>query len=73
MIEPMPNEAEGLRVRAARCRDFAREYASDVGSSLTELAVELDKRADRLDAQDEKGGVATDAANPRSPGPQAGQ
>ncbi len=59
MTQPTPNEAAGLRVRAARCRDFAREYARDVGSSLTELAVELDKRADRLDAQDKTAEVAT--------------
>ncbi len=59
MTQSPPNEAESLRNRAARCRDFAREYASDVGSSLTELAVELDKRADRLDAQDDKAEVAS--------------
>ena len=73
MTQPMPNEAEGLRLRAARCRDFAREYASDVGSSLTELAVELDKRADRLDAQDERAGSATDGMISNNPAPQAGQ
>jgi hypothetical protein len=43
------SEADDLRIRARRCRDFAREYASDVGQSLSELAVELDKRADTLD------------------------
>ena len=54
MTQPLPNEAEGLRIRAARCRDFAREYASEVGDSVAELAVEIDKRADRLDAQNKK-------------------
>ena len=43
------SEADDLRSRARRCRDFAKEYASDVGLSLSELAVELDKRADTLD------------------------
>ena len=69
----MPNEAEGLRVRAARCRDFAREYADDVGSALTDLAVELDKRADRLDAQDENSGSKTNDMSPNNPTPQADQ
>ena len=69
----MPNEAEGLRIRAARCRDFAREYADDVGSALTDLAVELDKRADRLDAQEERAEVTTDGTVPNNPTPQAGQ
>ena len=69
----MPNEAESLRIRATRCRDFAREYASDVGSSLTELAVELDKRADRLDAQDESAGMATGGMVPNNSASQAGQ
>ena len=73
MTQPMPNEAEGLRVRAARCRDFAREYADDVGSALTDLAVELDKRADRLDAQEERAGVTTDGMVPNNPTSQAGQ
>ena len=73
MTQSPPNEAESLRNRAARCRDFAREYASDVGSSLTELAVELDKRADRLDAQDEKAGITTDGMAPSNSAPQAEQ
>lgn len=45
------SEADDLRVRAERCRHFARTYANDVGTSLAELAVELDRKADRLDAQ----------------------
>jgi hypothetical protein len=69
----MPNEADGLRLRAARCRDFAREYADDVGSALTDLAVELDKRADRLDAQDENFGVTTNDIRPNNPAMQADQ
>ena len=69
----MPNEADGLRLRAARCRDFAREYADDVGSALTDLAVELDKRADRLDAQDEISGVTTNDIRPNNPAPRADQ
>ena len=46
-----PNDPAGLRIRASRCRDFAREYAEDVGASLNDLAAELDRRADRLDAK----------------------
>lgn len=44
------SKADDLRARAARCRNFARIYASDIGTSLGELADELDKQADRLDA-----------------------
>ena len=73
MTEPLPNEAAGLRIRAARCRAFALEYAEDVGTSLTDLAVELDKRADRLDAQDEDEGMTTDGMTLSNPAPQAGQ
>jgi hypothetical protein len=73
LTQPTPNEADGLRIRAARCRDFAREYASEVGSSLTDLAAELDKRADRLDAQDEIGERAADGMSPNNPSPQAEQ
>lgn len=47
------SEADDLRARAARCRDVARQYASDVGDSLNDLAVELDKRADALDTKAE--------------------
>jgi hypothetical protein len=43
-------EVESIRQRAERCRQFAREYANDVGSALDELAVELDKQADRIEA-----------------------
>lgn len=43
-------EVEAIRARAERCRHFAREYANDVGCSLAELAVELDKQADRIEA-----------------------
>jgi hypothetical protein len=42
---------EGLRARAERCRAFAREYATDVGASLSELADELELKADRIEAQ----------------------
>ncbi len=53
MIEDVPpTDSDQLRARAAKCRAFAREYASDVGSTLNELAVELDKKADRLDRKD---------------------
>lgn len=45
-------QPEGLRARAERCRVFAREYATDVGASLSQLAVELDLKADRLEAHD---------------------
>lgn len=44
------SEVDDLRARAARCRTFARAYASDIGASLGELADELDKKADRLAA-----------------------
>jgi hypothetical protein len=47
----VPTEADAIRARAQRCRDFARDYAADVGSSLKELAAELEKQADRLDAR----------------------
>ena len=50
--EPLPSEVEELRTRATRCRAYAKEYASDVGTSLSELAVELDRKADRLEASD---------------------
>jgi hypothetical protein len=51
LSEPPGDEVGQLRVRAERCRSYAREYATDVGSSLCELAVELDARADRLGAK----------------------
>lgn len=44
-------EAAALRARAERCRNFAREYASEVGTSLEQLAFELDKQADRIEAR----------------------
>ncbi len=46
-----PTASDQLRARAAKCRAFAKEYATDVGSSLDELAIELDKKADRLDRE----------------------
>jgi hypothetical protein len=42
-------ESEALRERAERCRHFARQYATDVGQSLLDLAIELDRKADRLE------------------------
>ncbi|HEX8443059.1 MAG TPA: hypothetical protein VF631_05370 [Allosphingosinicella sp.] len=59
-------QPEGLRARAERCRVFAREYASDVGASLSELATELDLKADRLEAQngaDARGPSVASATN----------
>jgi hypothetical protein len=47
-------EAESIRARAERCRHFAREYANDVSSALSDLAVELDRQADRLDAAEDQ-------------------
>jgi hypothetical protein len=44
-------EIDAIRARAAKCRNFAQIYATEVGSSLVDLAVELDKKADRLDAK----------------------
>ena len=44
-------EAEALRERAQRCRRFGQEYATDVGQSLLELAIELERNADRLERQ----------------------
>jgi hypothetical protein len=44
-----PDDVDRLRARAAKCRAFAREYATAAGVSLDELAVELDGKADRLD------------------------
>jgi hypothetical protein len=43
--------AEALRHRARRCRHFAHQYASEVGTSLVELAIELERAADRLDSK----------------------
>ena len=43
-------EAEDLRIRAARCRALAREYASEAGRSLAQLAAELETKADRIEA-----------------------
>jgi len=43
------NEAAQLRARAERCRSFARAYDSDAGTSLLQLAFELDKAADRIE------------------------
>ena len=48
-------EAEALRERAQRCRQFAQQYATDVGKSLVELAIELELKADRLDRQTDGG------------------
>jgi hypothetical protein len=44
-------EAEDLRARAEKCRHYAREYASEIGASLSELATALEHEADRLDAK----------------------
>jgi hypothetical protein len=55
--EPLPSEIEELRARATRCRAYAEEYSSDVGASLSELAVELDRKADRLQAAENDGTV----------------
>lgn len=70
---PLPGDADDLRVRAARCRDYAREYASDVGCSLTDLAVEFDKRADRLDRKDQAHAAAPEEAISDNPAPQPAQ
>lgn len=43
------SEIAELRLRAFKCREYAREYHADVGSSLSELAVELEKEADRME------------------------
>jgi len=44
-------EIAAIRVRAAKCRRFADIYVSEVGTSLVELAAELEKQADRLEAK----------------------
>jgi hypothetical protein len=44
-------EPEALRERAQRCRDSAQQYATEVGRSLLELAVELERKAERLESQ----------------------
>ena len=49
--EPVLTPIELLRERAERCRRFAREYSSEAGTSLEELAAELDKAADHLEAR----------------------
>jgi hypothetical protein len=65
MTSDLEREPAGLRARAERCRAFAREYATDVGASLSELAVELDLKADRLDAQErDKAGAADPPEEP---------
>lgn len=51
-VEPLPSEIEELRARATRCRTYAEDYSSDTGVSLSALAVELDRRADRLQASE---------------------
>lgn len=43
-------QAEALRARARKCRRFAAKYISDIGPSLGELAIELEKRADQIAA-----------------------
>lgn len=61
------SEVAALRLRASKCRDFARKYAADVGSSLSDLAVELDREADRIavaSAKDRK----SDRASPPGAG-----
>jgi hypothetical protein len=45
------SEAEDLRARAERCRDAAREYASEIGALLVQLADELDLKAGRIEAE----------------------
>ena len=52
MTTEADGQPAGLRARAERCRAFAREYATDVGVTLSELAAELDRKADRLEAKD---------------------
>ncbi len=46
-----PSEAEDLRARAERCRNAAREYASEIGALLVQLAAELDLKAERIEAE----------------------
>ena len=45
------SEAEDLRARAERCRNAAREYASEIGALLVQLAAELDLKAERIEAE----------------------
>lgn len=63
-LQELPTEVEELRARATRCRDYAREYATDVGTSLSELAVELDRKADRIEALGEPADHNGDTISP---------
>ena len=49
-MTPAFSEAQDLRARAERCRNTAREYASEIGDLLLQLAAELDLKADQLDS-----------------------
>ena len=51
---PPGAQVKALRKRAAQCRAFAETYAGQVGPSLGELAVELDRKADAIDAREEE-------------------
>jgi hypothetical protein len=50
-VAPASSEAADLRARAERCRNSAREYASEIGALLVQLAAELDHKADQIDPQ----------------------
>jgi hypothetical protein len=50
-VPEVASEADGLRVRAERCRRQAKTFESEFGPKLLTLAEELEKRADMLDAR----------------------
>jgi hypothetical protein len=45
------NSIADMRERARKCRQSAAEYKSEIGALLEELALELDRKADGLDAE----------------------
>lgn len=49
----MTAKVAALRARARQCREFAAKYAADIGPSLGQLAIELDKRADAIEARNQ--------------------
>jgi hypothetical protein len=43
------SHAEGLRERAARCREIAKDYHPSVGAPLYQTAVDLEREAARIE------------------------
>lgn len=61
----MNAEVAALRNRASRCRMLASKYGKEIGPSLGNLALELDRRADTIEARDAMAAATDKPGNSR--------